>query len=724
MTSLALLTKYKKLSESIKLNTNEESAKKFIKEIVDLSGKVAEISKSTGPSSSTVSTEQSASAVPILKSNSAIQSASAGPIVPSSSAEQSASAVPTVQLSSTVTSTTLQVTDYNEIRKKMIEHATNLVKDVIEPVKGYTVDDYNLSTKETLPDYIKNAFLLLFYRSFELKENNVALTDPANFYKVKQYFDKNRNKTEINKDNYTKIDYSIVFPEYIKKINDEIVKNLNSFIKLVGFYDNIKSNIQKEYEADKSSETGQKIKEVFIQEKKVRKHVERTDILYICNIKEIDTLINNTYFILNKTILYLKFLLETTNIILIRKYNLFRKMIDLNSFKQTMELRKDKDKKDEERKEYYSEMSKRSKQTQSIRREYNTLSRYEQLDKKLEYQKRFDAVEPALSLKKLEDLKFKLSDAEKHGDKGKEYDERIAAVKEKIDKNKAYIKLSEDAAKVKANEYATLSPEAAEAKYNEDVKEFKEYEKKITYEINDELKKYSDIFYRNIKHETKVVVDSIIETQNNIDKLFNPVDLTKFFISKNIDKSKYNPLYQQKLNKYLLIDKRDTIYKKLLIKPFNYDDITPDTTDIFSISMLYFLIEKNILYKNPLFKSTIDEYTKFYDGSILDNTSSTMPSRIMEIFIRLYYITGECNTLENLDIDDKIKNNLKFITNEVLRTFLMTKESQARIGYNITNGTTKEMNYKPYNNYFTRKGGFSIKKTRKNKKLKLTLQRH
>ena len=602
MNALNLLNEYKALRGQINGANDEEAAKNVIEGILELSGKVEKISKSGS------TTSVSAGSTPLGSSGSS--SANLTSSLSASTSELTTKKESIENLQDNVDADVdVGDKDFNKHKNNMIDFATKLVKEVIESVGNYDeTKDYTLSNNQFLPDYIRDAFLLLFYRSFELKKIN-EFPYPGKSDEIVRYINK-RDVNKINnldKTNYKTINYSIVFPEYIKKIIDEIVKTTNSFIKLVVFYNNIKLSIQKEYENEfkraPTSENTERFKTEFnIKEKRIRSTFGKIKISYVCTIDEIDLLIKKMYFILNKTILYLKFLLETTNIILIRRYNLFREI------------------------------------------------------------------------------------------KGKE--------------NKIF-------------------------QYNE---------KRITSEISDELKKYSS-FFENMDGkiedpERKKQMDDIKNIQDKIDKLFNPVDLKDFSILKEVSISKYGPFYQEKLDnnyKNFKTIQESIISDDLFTDEFKYDSIIPDIPETnvletdetkkfkqtFSKRMLYNLIEKNIMFKNSDFLNGKDiDFNKFYNSSSsVLTSSSSMPTGIKNIFTRLYYINLELKSINNITIEDTIKNKLKFITNEIVNNFLITEVSNFE-GYNIDIQKPTDKNYKPYKNNFTRKGGFSIKKTRKFKKIK------
>jgi len=310
-----LLEKYKELRTKINSVKDDEEATEYIKSIAGLAGEIATFA-------GTVTEPNNQTQVNPVSNDGLSKAATALPAA--STALPAAATAPHKQ---SVINSQTQTTSYQEAKTKMIEAAKGIVP-VINDLNQYTEQDYTWCTKPepTLPECIKNAFLLLFYRSIELKTLDETLVkdtktaiDEEKRKKYKDYFKKRvvvNLDNIVNKDNYKTIDYSIVFPDCIKKVAGKIIETIESLIKLIIFYETIKKGIYTEYV--KPNEKSKALNIFF-------DTTNSKDIKF--KFDEIYTLIKDVYFILNKSILYLKFLLETTNIILIRKYNLLREVL-------------------------------------------------------------------------------------------------------------------------------------------------------------------------------------------------------------------------------------------------------------------------------------------------------------------------------------------------------------------------------------------------------------
>lgn len=211
------------------------------------------------------------------------------------------------------TGTPLKSDKVKDFKTKIIEYINQITNEFLDIPTDETIKTTDFEQKkcndDTLYCKIKNAVIILNDRTNHLKKINeieILDGDTLDVFKTKSIQIK-----ELLDGNPVK--YSTDYKDLMKQLYDKILKLSDIFIKLTLFDRELKKFIDN-YITDNIVEENEIISQ-FKQDKQGKKAYY---------LKDLSEAITNTYFILNKSILYFKFCLETTNILLIRQYNFFR----------------------------------------------------------------------------------------------------------------------------------------------------------------------------------------------------------------------------------------------------------------------------------------------------------------------------------------------------------------------------------------------------------------
>jgi hypothetical protein len=319
----SVFEKLKQIRDEPNITNKEAEAKKSVEDIVKLSQNIEALYKGSEPEKSPEKAPEPGKNGPIKgpetgkkgpeTEQTGTQSEPKGTLPGQTGPKSNQTGTEPGEKGTEKTGTPLKSDKVKDFKTKIIEYINQITNEFLDIPTDETIKTTDFEQKkcndDTLYCKIKNAVIILNDRTNHLKKINeieILDGDTLDVFKTKSIQIK-----ELLDGNPVK--YSTDYKDLMKQLYDKILKLSDIFIKLTLFDRELKKFIDN-YKTDNIVEENEIISQ-FKQDKQGKKAYY---------LKDLSEAITNTYFILNKSILYFKFCLETTNILLIRQYNFFR----------------------------------------------------------------------------------------------------------------------------------------------------------------------------------------------------------------------------------------------------------------------------------------------------------------------------------------------------------------------------------------------------------------